>query len=155
MYRILYLYTHNNCHVTVLCSHSQWVYGQPTCIVHHRRRRQSAAKIFGSAAKIFGEQPPLASEVCLIYHLVYPLRPPHLFAAALQGYLQRCRQHLALFPEERTDKLFANVEHLVMFQKAFLEDIESQISRGAAWNAQIGQCFLRHVSASYPHHHCS
>ena len=98
---------------------------------------------------------PLASEYCEIYHIVYLLPPPQLFAAALQGYLQRCRQHLALFPEERTDKLFANVERLLMFQKAFLEDIESQISQGASWNAQIGQCFLRHVSASYPHHHCS
>ena len=28
MHRILYLYTHNNSHVTILCSHS-------TCIVHH------------------------------------------------------------------------------------------------------------------------
>ena len=64
-----------------------------------------------------------------------------LIPCALQGYLQRCRQHMTLFPEERTDKLFANVEGLLMFQKAFLQDLESQISQGELWNAQIGQCF--------------
>lgn len=74
------------------------------------------------------------------------------FLVPPQGYLQRCRQHTNLFPGERTDKLFANVEGLLMFQKAFLQDLESQISQGESWNAQIGQCFLRHVSAPYPHH---
>lgn len=76
-----------------------------------------------------------------------------LLAFLLQGYLQRCRQHISLFPEERTDKLFANVESLLMFQKTFLADLESQISQGEPWNAQLGQCFLRHVSASNAYHH--
>lgn len=68
----------------------------------------------------------------------------------LQGYLTKVRED-NLFTNEDADVIFSNIEQLYEFHKEFLQELKHAVNMEAMENSNVGEVFLKNVSA-FPLH---
>ena len=51
--------------------------------------------------------------------------------------------------EDTISKLFCNIEELLRIHQELVNDLEKSLSPSPTYEAQISQCYLRHVSNSW------
>ena len=66
----------------------------------------------------------------------------------LQGYFQRCLQYKKLFPPEKIELIFGNVDMIYQFHTCFLKELETGVDRRNIEDTPIGKIFVANVSLS-------
>ncbi|KAL3277291.1 hypothetical protein HHI36_012641 [Cryptolaemus montrouzieri] len=63
-----------------------------------------------------------------------------------EGFITECRKRVDMFSEEQISTIFINLEDILKFQSAFLNDLESCIVWDAPHKSCVGECFLKYKS---------
>ena len=64
----------------------------------------------------------------------------------IEGYVEKAQKRPEMFPEQRLQTIFCNIEEIYRFSEQFLRDLEKSINTEAPHDSHIGCCFVKHVS---------